>query len=106
MSNAFGGTKLPTEPDDYAIGYIPLAPTAMELTAAIARVDAMVARKVAGPIQVLRTFRPELSADGAIRELVSQRQEQIDLDKAIAEVDAAAGVVIPDPIPDPPNGEE
>lgn len=92
MSNAFGSTNLPTEPSDYSIGYIPIGQTPAELTASIARVDAMIERGVAGPVQVLRTFRPELSADAAIRELVGQRKQQIELDVAIAEVNVEAGV--------------
>ena len=89
LVNAYGtatGTQSPPLPESatsYAVTYAEVGRTPDEIMATFAQIDALAAKGLAGPLDVVQHVYPSLGRDGAIEKLIDIRRQQAELDAAL-----------------------
>jgi hypothetical protein len=98
LSNAYGGTSLPTDLAAYRIEYADISRTTDDILAEIEEVTKLVAAGYIGPIDAVRRLNPSLDFAGAVARLADIEKQKI----------IAAGItgqsVEPAPTDPPPAG--
>lgn len=95
LSNAYGGTALPEEPDAYSIAYAEMERTAAEIKGEMDEVQTLVDSGLMGPIDAVMRVYPSLDYAGAVAKLVDIAKQKM----VVAEI---AKLTAPEPPAPPP----
>lgn len=116
LSNAYGGTALPTEPEAYSIGYAPIGKSLEEKRAELEEIKVRKENGLASDVDAIRVFEPQLSEQQAFDRLVQIAREQAMVDEArrivatpappAEDAPPPAADPAPDPDPDPESSPE